>query len=249
MCADFCVETRTHPALRARHPHPGFMARPLRPEGPGRVFHITARATWRRELFVDGTDREDFLRLLERIVKRYRWQVLGWCLLGTHYHLLVRTPKPTLGLGMRDLNGIYARDFNKRHGRHGSVLSERYADRVIRSYGAPDEGAAVHRAEPRPRRARQATRAVAVEQPRSTRRPRPPAPSLAARRALRAFFGRTAEYRRYVDSCAGLSTPVAPGTSHSTASGGSVTSADHACSFQGTASASTPSPLPTSEPP
>ena len=225
------------------------MARPHRPEGAGRVFHITARATWKRELFVDGKDRDDFLRLLERIAKRYGWQVLGWCLLGTHYHLLVRTPKPTLGLGMRDLNGIYARDFNKRHGRHGSVLSERYADRVIRSDDHLTKAQGYIALNPvhaglvrRPEQWRWSSHSALAG---LARRPR----VLAARRALRAFFGRAYEYRRYVDSCAGLSTPVASGTSHSTASGGSVTSADHGCSFQGTASASTPSPLPTSEPP
>jgi len=85
-------------------------------------------------LFVDDTDRRDFMRLLARTTRRYGWQLMGWCLMGTHYHLLVRTPTASLGAGMRDLNGSYARGFNQRHGRYGSVFAERYADRVVRSH-------------------------------------------------------------------------------------------------------------------
>ena len=58
------------------------MARPLRPEAAGRIFHLTARATWNRDLFITDADREDFLKMLERIVRRYGWQVLAWCLMG-----------------------------------------------------------------------------------------------------------------------------------------------------------------------
>jgi REP element-mobilizing transposase RayT len=224
------------------------MARPLRPEAPGRIFHITTRATWRRQLFVDDRDREAFLELLERVVRRYGWQVLGWCLLGTHYHLLVRTPKPNLGDGMRDLNGIYAREFNERHGWFGSVLAERYTDRVIRS----DE----HLVNAHQYIALNPVHAGIVERPEQwrwsshaalaglVRRPL----FLAARIALRAWKGSARAYRRFVDSCAGLGSPDS-GTSQTTASGGSVSSADQACSFHGTDSASTPRPLPTSEPP
>jgi REP element-mobilizing transposase RayT len=225
------------------------MARPLRPEAPGRTFHLTARATWGRELFLGDADRQDFMKLLERVARRYRWELLGWCLMGTHYHLIIRTPRPNLGHGMRDLNGAYARRFNERHGRFGSVLAERYADRVIRSqehlvsamqYVALNP---VHaRLVSRPELWRWSSPAALAG---FSRRP----PVLAVRAALRSFRGRAADYRRFVESCAGLAARVFPGTSQTTASGGRTSSAENGCSFQGTGSASTPSPLPTSEPP
>lgn len=225
------------------------MARPLRPESPGRIFHITARATWRRELFVNDRDREEFLKLLGRIAGRYGWQVLGWCLLGTHYHLLVRTPATTLGIGMRDLNGIYAREFNQRHGRYGSVLAERYADRVIRNedhLAKAQQYIALNPVHaglvPRPERWRWSSYAALAG---FVRRP----VFLAARSALRAFRGRAAAFRSYVESCAGLSPSSPAGTSQMTASGGRTSSSDEACSFHGTGSARSPNPLPTSEPP
>ena len=225
------------------------MARPLRPEAPGRTFHLTSRAVFGRELFLDDTDRRDFMRLLARTTRRYGWQLMGWCLMGTHYHLLVRTPIANLGVGMRDLNGSYARRFNERHGRYGSVFAERYADRVIRSHEHyvnalqylalnPVHARLVDRPERWPWSSHRALAGFA-------RRPA----FLAARAALREFSGRARDYRRFVEGCAGLASRVLSGTSHTTASGGSATSAEKGWSFQGTDSARTPSPLPTSEPP
>jgi putative transposase len=231
------------------------MARPLRPEASGGTFHLTARATCGRRLFLTDDDREDFLAILTRVVRRYRWECLGWCLMGTHYHLLVRTPAPNLGKGMRDLNGTYVRRLNHRHGHFGSVLAERYSDRVIRSdehfvnalqYIAlnPVQAGLVRR----PEQWRWSSHAALAG---LGRRP----VALAVRAALRPFRGRRDDYRSFVESCAGLGSRVfravaaRSGTSHSTPSGGSVTSAEKGCSFQGTASASTPKPLPMSEPP
>jgi REP-associated tyrosine transposase len=229
------------------------MPRPHRPEKAGRVFHVTVRATTGRRLFVVDADRELFLRLLDKIVRRYGWEVLAWCLMGTHYHLLVRTPRPTLGVGMRDLNGIYARAFNERHGEFGSLLAERYKDRVVRSdehlmnalqYIAlnPMRAGLVRR----PEHWRWSSHAALAG---LVRRPF----VLAARVALRAWRGKAADYRAFVDSCAGLGSRLrsafTSGTSQTTASGGRTTSAENACSPQGTGSASTPRPLPTSEPP
>ena len=153
---------------------------------------------------------------------------------------------------MRDLNGAYARRFNERHGRYGSVFAERYADKVIRSeehflkalrYVALNPVWA--RLVRRPEHWRWSSHAALAG---LVRRPF----ALAAGVALRLFRGRPADYRAFVDSEAGLSKPppAAPsGTSQMTASGGNVSSHENGCSFQGTSSASTPNPLPTSEPP
>ncbi len=102
------------------------MGQPHRIEFPGACVHVVARAVCGRELFVDDADRRRFLRRLAVVVARYGWLCTAYCLLGTHYHLIVRTPRPNLALGMQDLNSVYARGFNLRHARHGHVFSERY---------------------------------------------------------------------------------------------------------------------------
>jgi hypothetical protein len=46
--------------------------------------------------------------------------------MDNHYHLLIETPKPTLAIGMRQLNGVYTQTFNRRHRRVGHLFQGRY---------------------------------------------------------------------------------------------------------------------------
>ncbi|MBI5747102.1 MAG: transposase [Nitrospirae bacterium] len=50
----------------------------------------------------------------------------AYCLTSNHYHLLIETSDGNLSRGMRQLNGIYAQQFNRRHKRVGHVLQGRY---------------------------------------------------------------------------------------------------------------------------
>ena len=102
------------------------MARPPRIEIVDGVYHVVARGNERRTVFRDTRDRERFLALLGQVVGRYRWQVLCYCLMGNHYHLLVATPDANLARGMRQLNGVYAQWFNHRHRRVGHLFQGRY---------------------------------------------------------------------------------------------------------------------------
>lgn len=103
------------------------MGQAHRVEFPGAWVHVAARAVHGSALFADDADRRRFLRRLAVVVGRYGWICTAYCLLGTHYHLIVQTPRTNLALGMQDLNSVYARGFNLRHARHGHVFSERYA--------------------------------------------------------------------------------------------------------------------------
>jgi REP element-mobilizing transposase RayT len=102
------------------------VARPLRLEVADGIYHLIARGNERREIYRDERDRLSFLEILQATLTRYRWRCLGYCLMSNHYHLLVRTPEPNLARGMRDLNGVYAQAFNRRHGRVGHLFQGRY---------------------------------------------------------------------------------------------------------------------------
>lgn len=102
------------------------MARPLRIEYPGAVYHVTARGNARQPIFRDGQDRERILRTLDHVIARYGWLCHAYCLMTNHYHLVIETPKPTLARGMRQLNGMYTQAFNRRHGRVGHLFQGRY---------------------------------------------------------------------------------------------------------------------------
>lgn len=102
------------------------MARPLRIEYPGAVYHVTSRGNAKDSIFIDDKDRDNFLKVLSFVVKRYNWICHGYCLMYNHYHLLIETPEANLSKGMRQLNGVYTQTFNGRHERVGHVFQGRY---------------------------------------------------------------------------------------------------------------------------
>ena len=106
------------------------MARPLRPQFPGAVYHINARGNDRKDIYYDEKDRIRFLKFLEQTVEQYRWLCHGFCLMTNHYHLLIETTEPNLARGMKRLNSRYCITFNKRHRKVGHVLQGRY-DAVV----------------------------------------------------------------------------------------------------------------------
>jgi REP element-mobilizing transposase RayT len=109
------------------------MARPLRPQIAGGTYHATIRGVRRLPVFHDDDDRERLQALLEETRLRYAWIVLGYTLMGNHWHLVISTPRANISAGMHWLNYTYARGFNDRHGYSGHVFDRRFYSRVIGS--------------------------------------------------------------------------------------------------------------------
>ena len=107
------------------------MARPLRIEFEGALYHVMARGNARADIFLEDGDRQVFIENLGRVCGRFQWRVWAWCLMDNHYHLLVETMEPTLSKGMREVNGVYTQAFNRRHGRVGHVLQGRYKAELV----------------------------------------------------------------------------------------------------------------------
>jgi REP element-mobilizing transposase RayT/predicted RNase H-like HicB family nuclease len=102
------------------------MARPLRLEFPGAIYHVTARGNARAAIFLGHEDRQCFMDVFGECIKRFHWLCHTYCLMDNHYHLLVETPEGNLSFEMRQLNGIYTLRFNRRHGRIGHVFQGRF---------------------------------------------------------------------------------------------------------------------------
>jgi putative transposase len=102
------------------------MARPLRVEFPGAVYHITSRGNRGERIYLDNYDREDFLRILCSVVNRFNWLCHTYCLMDNHYHLLIETIDSNLCRGMRHLNGVYTQLFNRKHEKFGHLFQGRY---------------------------------------------------------------------------------------------------------------------------
>ena len=107
------------------------MTRQPRNELPDGVFHVTAHSVFGLELFVDDSDRYVFLWLMGELTERFPVRCLAYCLMTSHYHLLLEASTADLGAAMQRLNGRYARYFNQRHSRAGHVFAERYSARLV----------------------------------------------------------------------------------------------------------------------
>jgi putative transposase len=102
------------------------MARPLRIELAGGLYHVTSRGDRREDIYFDDADRVQWLRIVGDVCKRFNWVCHAWCQMTNHYHIVVETPEGNLSQGMRQLNGVYTQWINRTHDRVGHVFQGRY---------------------------------------------------------------------------------------------------------------------------
>jgi len=102
------------------------MARPLRIELPGGIYHVTSRGDRREPIYLGDADRVAWLELLGEVCELHNWRCHGYCLMGNHYHFVVETPDANLSAGMRQLNGVYTQGFNRRHALSGHLFQGRF---------------------------------------------------------------------------------------------------------------------------
>ena len=108
------------------------MARTARRISESDVYHLTGRGVGLQSIFEDNYDHEAFLDFL-KILPENDVEVLAWCLMGNHFHLLVGAPLSALSSTMRKLLSSYALYFNMRHGRTGHLFQDRFGSEPIES--------------------------------------------------------------------------------------------------------------------
>jgi putative transposase len=107
------------------------MPRRPRQEGPGAVHHVVIRSATDAVIVADALDCTQLLDELRGVVHVCGWECIAFCVMTTHAHFVVHTPEPSLGRGMRLLQGRYATAFNRRHARQGHLFGRRYWSRRI----------------------------------------------------------------------------------------------------------------------
>ena len=111
------------------------MARPLRLELAGGLYHVTSRGDRREAIFLNDADRLVWLEVFAQTCKRFNWICHAWCLMDNHYHIVVETIEGNLAQGMRHLNGVYTQTFNRTHKRVGHVFQGRYKAIIVEKDG------------------------------------------------------------------------------------------------------------------
>ena len=107
------------------------MARPLRLELPGAVYHVTSRGDRREDIYLNDADRQRWLDLLGEVCVRHNWLCHAYCLMDNHFHIVIETVDGNLSAGMRQLNGVYTQWHNRTHGRVGHVFQGRFKAIIV----------------------------------------------------------------------------------------------------------------------
>jgi len=107
------------------------MARQLRIEYEGAIYHLLSRGDRREEIFRDDLDRKAFLETLAKTCQKSGWQVHAYCLMRNHFHFVVETPQANLAQGMKWFLGTYTIRFNRRHRLSGHLFAGRYKSLLV----------------------------------------------------------------------------------------------------------------------
>ena len=109
------------------------MPRALRIQFESAVYHVNTVGVRRSHILPDNRSRMMFLAILDVAVTRFDWVCGSYCLLGTHYHLIVQTPQANIARGMQFVNGVYAQWFNRTYGTRGHAFESRYHSVLVES--------------------------------------------------------------------------------------------------------------------
>ena len=107
------------------------MAGQLRLQCENAIYHVRSLGNLKLPIFLDEGDRICFLKVLKKVVSRHGLICHAYCLMETHYHLLIQTPYANLSKGLHDLNGIYTQLFNLKHFRGGHVFGGRFKSSLV----------------------------------------------------------------------------------------------------------------------
>jgi len=111
------------------------MARKLRMEYAGAIYHVINRGDRCEPIFRDDQDRQRFLETLGEACRKTGWEVRAWCQMSNHFHLVMETPQANLVAGMKWFLGTYTSRFNQRHKLVGHLFSGRYKALIVDGSG------------------------------------------------------------------------------------------------------------------
>lgn len=98
----------------------------------GALYHVTARAN-RKEMILDSRGmKELFLKTIARAKKRYRFRVENFCVMGNHFHLMIRPEAgESLSRILQWILSVFAMAYNRIHGLWGHVWGSRFFSRIL----------------------------------------------------------------------------------------------------------------------
>jgi putative transposase len=109
------------------------MTRPFRIEFENGVYHVINRGSCKQNIFLDDSDYEDFMEILDNMTKIYGVQIISYCLMPNHFHILLRTPNANISRAMQYFASAYTQRFNRKWLRDGALFRGRFKSIIVDS--------------------------------------------------------------------------------------------------------------------
>jgi len=107
------------------------MARKLRIEYPGAIYHVSLRGNWRQRIFNNDNDRSRFLKRLKESANTYNTRIHLFCLMSNHAHLVVETPESNISRFMQSFTTGYTVYYNLKHNQSGHLFQGRFKAKLV----------------------------------------------------------------------------------------------------------------------
>ena len=96
-------------------------------------FHVITQGIEKSYIFEKDKCKEIYIRMLLNKLKEYNLNLLSYCIMGNHAHMLVYTQKiEQLSKYMQCVNTAFALYYNKSHNRVGYVFANRFKSEEIK---------------------------------------------------------------------------------------------------------------------
>ncbi len=110
------------------------MSRGLREYCESGIYHVMFRGHSKNEIFLEDKDYQKFLRLLQELKEKKKFEIYAYCLMTNHVHLVIKEGAlREISDIMKLLTGSYTQWFNYKYGKSGSLTESRYKSRAVKT--------------------------------------------------------------------------------------------------------------------
>jgi len=108
------------------------MPRKARNKEKKQPHHIICRGIDEVDLCATDEDKDCYINLMSGASIVYNIEILSYCIMDTHVHILVHPRKGDISKFMHAINNAYAKYYNREHKRRGHLFAERFKNIVVK---------------------------------------------------------------------------------------------------------------------
>jgi len=107
------------------------MPRHARKKSKTGIYHVIMRGINRQVIFEDDEDNDKFIETLKAFKTKSGYKIYAYCLMGNHFHLLLKVDAEELELIIKRIAGSYVYWYNLKYRRSGHLFQDRFKSEAV----------------------------------------------------------------------------------------------------------------------